>query len=97
MNNPGIINAQKYYIDNYENFIGGDNNQIADKSIHVNLTNNNYNHVKKFGLNTNKRGKIKDGDVNKLKETFSQRNENYLNQNFGVQSAETIEKFRQNR
>ena len=35
-------------------------------NIHVNLTNNKSSSIKNFGLNPNKRGKLKDGDVSKF-------------------------------
>lgn len=36
------------------------------RNMHINLACNNYNHKKKFGLNKNKRGRIKDTDFQRL-------------------------------
>ena len=102
LNNPGIVQTQKYFQQNYEqvvarNMMSGEQLQpdllVRDdnlwRNMHINLANNNYNHKKKFGLNQNKRGRIIDSDFQKLQNSirnqYSQRNEEFLNQKFKQQ------------
>lgn len=58
-------------------------NEIQEEMINVNLSNNLLINLKRFGLNQNKRGKLKDEDYKNLKDSImkskSKKLETYMN------------------
>ena len=49
-----------------------DNNSLSNSTfyVHINLANNNSNHVTKFGLNVNKRGKMTENDKQRFADSL---------------------------
>jgi hypothetical protein len=61
--------------------------------IHVNLANNNMYHEQGYGLNPNKRGKIKESDLEELRNAELTDSELQRNRSFGIQDQNLCQKF----